>query len=536
MAFGLLNSIIPDPGTVLNLYTGPAGKLTVGKITINSKNYNPSRIQIGYKDGNNIRYFEYNRSIKYGETIQTEDIYLGAGQELVVKSTETDVNFLFYGQTQSDTVNPVRSGVLNHVSSVGTTKQIIYTAPQGSQTESTISIVNLGPDVSTVKLGISNAGLNDFDSTEYLDYGFDIGPGQTYTRPGIKLSAGQSLIGFSNTGSNISFLSHGILYYQATGLPTSDDLMVLGDSRITGNLGIGRTAEYKLDVLGDTRISGVTTIGDNLTVGGGLEVVGMSTFSGISVNSGNISITSIDTNRLFQTGIATFRGSTIIDGEEAKFQTSYFRSLANQIVLGYSTSTTFRGYGTANTNVVNMNQTWMTSDELSNTKDLLDGATLSLVSSENGLLTLDSGTTIQSKTFDSEGKLASLTLSNNFGGSGFGICTFSINGPADASANNGGIVIKGTTDKHFLYRQSSDCFESSDGIRIITGDLKFAGGGQAVSMGSTIVLTSTRVLGCTIESQVNQNSTDLQIPTARATYLAARNIQALNYWLASSNR
>ena len=58
MAFGLLNSIIPDPGTVLNLYTGPTGKLTVGKITVNSKNYNPSRIQIGYKDGNNIRYFE----------------------------------------------------------------------------------------------------------------------------------------------------------------------------------------------------------------------------------------------------------------------------------------------------------------------------------------------------------------------------------------------------------------------------------------------------------------------------------------------
>ena len=89
---------------------------------------------------------------------------------------------------------------------------------------------------------------------------------------------------------------------------------------------------------------------------------------------------------------------------------------------------------------------------------------------------------------------------------------------------------------HFIYQQSSDCFESSNGIRIITGDLKFAGGGQAVSMGSTIVLTSTRVLGCTIESQVNQNSTDLQIPTARATYLASRNLQALNYWLASSNR
>ena len=119
MAFGLLNSIIPDPNSVLNLYTGPAGKLTVGKITIGSKNYDPSRIQIGYKDGSDVRYFEYNRYVKYGEVIETENIYLGEGQELVVRSTEPDVNFLFYGQTYSDTVNPQRSGVLSHTLSTG---------------------------------------------------------------------------------------------------------------------------------------------------------------------------------------------------------------------------------------------------------------------------------------------------------------------------------------------------------------------------------------------------------------------------------
>ena len=126
MAFGLLNSIIPDPNSVLNLYTGPAGKLTVGKITIGSKNYDPSRIQIGYKDGNDVRYFEYNRYVKYGEVIETENIYLGEGQEAVVRSTEPDVNFLFYGQTYSDTVNPQRSGVLSHTLSTGTTKQASF--------------------------------------------------------------------------------------------------------------------------------------------------------------------------------------------------------------------------------------------------------------------------------------------------------------------------------------------------------------------------------------------------------------------------
>ena len=97
MAFGLLSSTIPSPGPVINLYTGPTNKLTIGKITIGSKNYDPSRIQIGYKDGTgDVKYFEYNRYIKYGEVIETENLYLGAGQDLVVRSTETDVNFLFY--------------------------------------------------------------------------------------------------------------------------------------------------------------------------------------------------------------------------------------------------------------------------------------------------------------------------------------------------------------------------------------------------------------------------------------------------------
>ena len=53
MAFGRLSSIIPSAGPVVDFYTGPTDKLTVGKITIGSKNYNPSRIQIGYKDGSN---------------------------------------------------------------------------------------------------------------------------------------------------------------------------------------------------------------------------------------------------------------------------------------------------------------------------------------------------------------------------------------------------------------------------------------------------------------------------------------------------
>ena len=277
MAYGLLNSIIPSPGPVTNLYQGPNDKLTIGKITVASKNYNPSRIQIGYRDGSDVRYFEYNRYIKYGEVIETENIFIGPQQELLVRSTEPDVNFLYYGQTINDIINPVRSGVLSHTLSVDPTKQALFTAPVGSQSLVTVSICNLGPDPATVKLGLANADINSFDSTEYLDFGFQIGPGQTYTRPDIKLGAGQSLVGFSNFDSKVTFLCHGRLYYAVSGLPTSDDFIVLGNSRIDGNLGIGRTADHannkKLDVLGDTRITGqLDVVASGLNVAGHLNV------------------------------------------------------------------------------------------------------------------------------------------------------------------------------------------------------------------------------------------------------------------------
>ena len=322
MAYGLLNSIIPSPGPVTNLYQGPNDKLTIGKITVASKNYNPSRIQIGYRDGSDVRYFEYNRYIKYGEVIETENIFIGAQQELLVRSTEPDVNFLYYGQTINDIINPVRSGVLSHTLSVDPTKQALFTAPVGSQSLVTVSICNLGPDPATVKLGLANADINSFDSTEYLDFGFQIGPGQTYTRPDIKLGAGQSLVGFSNFDSKVTFLCHGRLYYAVSGLPTSDDFIVLGNSRIDGNLGIGRTADHanskKLDVLGDTRITGQLDV-----VASGLSVAGhVNVGLGISATTKSYFASDVDiTGDLDVTGNFSLKGTNfIIESSTIKMQ------------------------------------------------------------------------------------------------------------------------------------------------------------------------------------------------------------------------
>ena len=324
MAYGLLNSIIPSPGPVTNLYQGPNDKLTIGKITVASKNYNPSRIQIGYRDGSDVRYFEYNRYIKYGEVIETENIFIGAQQELLVRSTEPDVNFLYYGQTINDIINPVRSGVLSHTLSVDPTKQALFTAPVGSQSLVTVSICNLGPDPATVKLGLANADINSFDSTEYLDFGFQIGPGQTYTRPDIKLGAGQSLVGFSNFNSKVTFLCHGRLYYAVSGLPTSDDFIVLGNSRIDGNLGIGRTADHannkKLDILGDARITGqLDVVASGLSVAGHVNV-------GLGISATTESYFASDVN---------VDGNFLVKGSDFSIESTQIKLQGPIIQLGY---------------------------------------------------------------------------------------------------------------------------------------------------------------------------------------------------------
>jgi len=394
MAFGLLNSIIPSPGPVTNLYQGPSNKLTVGKITVGSKNYNPSRVQIGYRDsGGEVRYFEYNRYIKYGEVVETENIFIGAGQELLVRSTEPDVNFLYYGQTTNDVINPVRSGVLQHTLSTGPVKQSLFTAPSGSESEVTVSICNLGPDPATVKLGLANGNIDSFDSTEYLDFGFQIGPGQTYTRPNIKLGDGQSLVGFSNFGSKVTFLCHGQLFYAVSGLPTSDDFIVLGNSRIDGNLGIGRTADHanskRLDVLGDTRITGQ------------LDVVG----SGINVDGHvNIGLGVSATTKSYFSADVDIDGNVLIKGSSTDIESTSVRIADPQVQLGY-----------------------------------LSGS--------------------------------------------------------DSGINNGGIVLKGTTDKSILWNSSDDRWQLNRGINIPDQT-------HAISINSIDVLTRDKVLGNTISAGI----------------------------------
>jgi len=264
MAFGLLGSIVPQINRNEVLYQSTSNNLTFGKVSISSKNYNPVKIRLGISTDNiNVEYLEYNKFINYGETFETQDVYLGNGQSLIVRSNNPNVNFLFYGETLDESVNPVKSGLLNSVASSNNTKKELYTIPANANATVTLSVCNLDSQPARARIGISNSDLNSFDSSEYLEYDVEIGPNQTYTRTDIKLTASQTLVCSSSEDSNISFVCHGRLVY---GQVTSDDLIVNGNARIDGNVGVGTLfARRKLDVIGDALISGGLNVSGIIT-------------------------------------------------------------------------------------------------------------------------------------------------------------------------------------------------------------------------------------------------------------------------------
>ena len=432
MAFGLLNSIIPSVGQPLSLYTGTSDKLTVGKVSIASKNATPARIQLAYEDGSSLRYFEYNKKIKYGETYETQNIHVGAGQKLIVRSDQTDINFLFYGQTISDALHPVRSGVLSHIITTDKQKKSIFTAPAGSQVNATLSVCNMGVEASVATIGISNGTLETFDSTEYVEYNIRIEPGQTYTRTDIKIKEGQTIVGFSNRNSKISFVCHGQLFYAVSGLLDSDDKMILGHARIEGNLGIGITAASKFHVLGSSIITG------DLTLGGSL--VGGSDFT--------------------------------VKNQNTKLLSDTVRIKDQQIELGYLQPTTVNATITAGTNVIS---------DLQDTANFMVGSVITLPDPQNVVTVGGAPVTVTSV------QPTTLTITPAFIGSGTDNVQIQTTGPNDDTANQGGISVLGTLNKSILWDKDTNKWQLSTGINVPTG--------QDYKIDNIVVLDNDQVLG-----------------------------------------
>jgi hypothetical protein len=305
MSFGLLNSIIPQTNTNALLYQSISNRLVIGKVSISSKNYSPSKIRVGISTDNGVTvdYLYYNRILNYGETLETDTIYFGVDQKLIVRSSEPNVNFLLYGEDVPD-VNLIKSGFLSSVNSTNNQKKTLFTSPSNYNSEVSISACNLDSIPGKARIGISTGS---FDSADYLEYDVEIGTTQSYVRNNIKLGPNQSIVCSSSLNSNIDFACYGVLSY----ITGEDQEIVNGNLVVNGNI----NSTGNVNASGNVNVSGVITAtsfygnGSNLT---NVDRVGISSngaFIGIAT------VINIDDNlkARFNSGIATISTSDDID-------------------------------------------------------------------------------------------------------------------------------------------------------------------------------------------------------------------------------
>ena len=265
---------------------------------------------------------------------------------------------------------------------------------------------------------------------------------------------------------------------------------MLGFGHFFGNLGVGRTATTKFDVLGAANITGSTSLGSNLTVqtntdiGSNLTVLGnVNKINGLGLIDNDI-----DNGRNLRiTGISTFNSEVTIKGNLDPIESDTFRIRSNDIILGYSTtsnpSSNFTGNITSGSALVT---------NIDNTVDLIAHKPIELVSA-SGDLTIDSSAKIVSVAS------STLIMSHAVTGTGSGTATFRLGGAGTEIAENGGIIIRGDTDKTILYKTSginatNGVFHLSHGIQLNTGQLHIVDDTDgSITIGSTTVITKDKV-------------------------------------------
>jgi len=235
MAFGLLSSSIPVPNKNTILYTSSSGILVDGKISISHKNFEPVRIKVGISTNSIDLNYIASTVLERGETYESENIYFGNGQSLIIQSSSLNTNFLLYGEEYTDTTDSI---ILNSEISTKNKRLALYTAPSGRSVEVTVVACNLGSLNSKVRLGIATSSALDFNSSQYVEYDELVSPNESYVRTNLKLSNGQTLVYSSSDNSRVSFTVFGKSVEEGLPPNTFSNLTVNGSASIGQNLNV----------------------------------------------------------------------------------------------------------------------------------------------------------------------------------------------------------------------------------------------------------------------------------------------------------
>jgi len=298
MTFGSLISKQPGvDNTNEVLYTAPAGKLVEGKVYVVNKGPSSVRFRVGLSTGGlsdyntSSGYLIFNQDLPVGEYYQSETIYFGDGQSVIIRSDSTDIFFNLLGTETDDTVG---SGLVAQKSTTGSNgNELMFTSP--ADFTGNLFVCNRSSFDSRVRVGV---GSTDKD---YIEYNYTVERDTTHFRENLRIGTGEVVyIRSDNPGE--SFVLTGFYGSGANNFPNNvgvGSTLQANDVYAVQSVSIGITSpgSNALKVIGSTELSGLT-VTDNVRIENNLQTVGIITaqggFTSNSTNPVEISVVGTD--------------------------------------------------------------------------------------------------------------------------------------------------------------------------------------------------------------------------------------------------
>lgn len=268
--FGYLASLVPQPKSREVLHVSPTGELVEGKLVVTHRSPYPIKIRIGVSSGSITEftpesYILYDYEIAEGQSYESDFIYYGNGQSLVVWTDTENTNFIIHGQSDID---PTPSGFVSSLKITQVNKkQILYTVPDGEEALLNIFASNQGPTPARFRVAISSENQGDqINTSEYIEYNTDLFPRTSYQRTEIKVRGNQSVV-VSSDNTDVAFAAYAKFNYSVV----STDFSIGGDLTVGGDVQLNST----LTVVGTTEFQSTTEFLDDVTLDGNLSVSGL---------------------------------------------------------------------------------------------------------------------------------------------------------------------------------------------------------------------------------------------------------------------
>lgn len=316
--FGYLASLVTPLKTRVALHTAEAGKVVEGKLVFTHKDPYPVRIRVGVSSGgltdfNPENYILYDYEIGEGESYETDTIYYGNNQTLVVWSTCASTTVVLHGQIKAD---PTPTGfVAAALMSPAKQNKTLYTVPADEETLLSIFVANQSPSNARFRLAIVDSTQAPvINSDQYIEYNQDLAPRLSYQRRDVKVRGGQSIVAYSdNPDLSVSVYAKFNYSVVDTDFTVSGALDVGGSTLLRGALEVQQAATLKETLAAEKAVTiGTDATPAALTVKGDLDVGPVN----IAQTTGNLSTSGGITASIVATSGNIIAGSNkvVLDG------------------------------------------------------------------------------------------------------------------------------------------------------------------------------------------------------------------------------